>query len=67
MAKETDQGSHKVVSVSRKEAADLAGLLIAQLADVPLEGHHAGACPTLRIVDDGKIKYLLSIVLEPSN
>jgi len=59
-----DQGKAKVISLNRQEAADVVGLLVAQLADAALINNHAGACPVVNVVEDGKIKYRLFLVLK---
>ena len=54
----------KVISVSKKEAVDIIGLLAAQVANVTLSGNHAGAAPSLNILEHGVIKYRLLLCVE---
>lgn len=63
----TTTGEHDlhVVALSRSEAVGVIALLTAQLGGVPLEGNHAGAAPTVNVVDsNGTILYRLAICLE---
>lgn len=55
---------NQIIKLTAQEAADIIGLLAAQLADTPLVGNQAGACPTIKIVEDGRIKYALSLIIE---
>ncbi len=59
MATEKWVGKDQYVLLTRKEAADIIGLLGAQLAGEPLIGNSGGDCPTVRIVDAGCTKTLL--------
>lgn len=54
----------KVIAISGKEAADMIGLLAAQLARVPLCNNASGAAPSVNIVEHGVIKYRLVLCLE---
>ena len=63
MAEEFDKDRIKTVILSRKEVSDLIGLSAAQLADEPLIGNQAGACPTINIVEHGLIKYKMVFIL----
>lgn len=54
----------EVYALSRKEAADLVGLLTAQLAGVTLIGNQGGACPEIKIVDRGVVIRRLVLMLE---
>jgi len=52
-----------VITLSPSETANVIGLLAAQLAGTPLTGNAAGAAPTLNVVEDGRIKYRLSLIV----
>ena len=65
MATEVNHQELKIIAISRKEATDLIGLLVAQLADVTLVGNQGGAAPTINVVDRGRILYRLVLTLEP--
>jgi hypothetical protein len=56
-------GPELVITLSPSEAANVIGLLAAQLAGTPLTGNAAGAAPTLNVVEDGRIKYRLSLLV----
>ena len=51
----TDDGKLEVITLSREEAANVAALLTAQLADVPLQGNEIGAAPVVKLVESGRI------------
>lgn len=53
----------KLIVLTAKETANLIGLLAAQLGDVPLANHQAGATPIVNVVEDGKIKYRLALMV----
>ena len=50
-----------VVTISRKDAADMIALLAGQLAGKPIQGNQGGACPYI-IVDDGMGKRMTFVV-----
>jgi hypothetical protein len=67
MATETivaDEGTIRVVSLSRTEIVGIVSLLTAQLAGLPVSGNHAGGAPTVNVVDRGVILYRLALCLE---
>lgn len=58
----TDEGTIRVVSLSRTEIVGIVSLLTAQLAGLPVSG--AGGAPTVNVVDRGVILYRLALCLE---
>lgn len=64
MATEIKFEDLKVIAVSRQEATDLIGLLVAQLAGVALVGNTGGAAPTINVVDRGQTVYRMVVTLE---
>lgn len=65
MATEHVEPGLRIVSVDRKDAADLIGLLAAQLAGTALTGNMSGALPSINVVENGVVKYRLVLVLGP--
>ena len=55
-------GSDRHVVLSREEAVSIIALLAGQLGNVPLPGQHAGACPTIRVVEGDDV-YRMHVVL----
>ena len=49
MARQHNDTYGSILELTRKEAADIIGLLSAQLAEEPLIGNHSGACPQIII------------------
>jgi hypothetical protein len=65
MATEEIEGDIHCVIASKQEIVNLIGLLVAQLANVPLVGCVHGAIPELVILEHGVVKYRLCLVPEP--
>jgi hypothetical protein len=59
MATEVNEAGFRVIMLDRAEAANLIGLLAAQLAGTTLQGNVSGAAPSLNIEDRGVVKYRL--------
>jgi hypothetical protein len=55
-----------LIELTPKEAADLIGLLSGQLANEPLVNNELGACPEVRVLEDGKIKCRMLFVVVPT-
>lgn len=64
MAIEETVNDLHIITVGKKEATDIIGLLAAQLANVALSGHQLGATPSINIVENGQVKYRIVILLE---
>lgn len=64
MATEERVNNTRYIELTGKEAADLIGLLAAQLADEPLIGNQGGACPDVKITEMGQIKVWLSFIVD---
>lgn len=67
MAREVVQDHLRMIAVSRHEAANIIALLSAQLGDTNIQGNQAGACPEIRIVENGKIRSIMSFVVDPTD
>ena len=66
MATESLHNGLHIIVLSRQEAANVLGLLAAQLADVALSGNQCGAAPQFTIVrPDGSIAFRLCLTLDP--
>lgn len=57
MATEDTEGKLRIITLSPQEAVNMIGLLTAQLAGVPLQGHAAGSAPSINITEHGAIKH----------
>lgn len=64
MATETLHNELRVITIDPKEAADLIGLLAAQLAGKPLINNHAGAIASVNVVEHGVVKYRLCLMVD---
>jgi hypothetical protein len=65
MALEAKYKDMTTICLDRKEAADVIGLLAAQLAKVALVGNARGAMPSINVVVNGQVKYRLVLYVEP--
>lgn len=63
MATEIIEKELHAITLDRQEAANLIGLLAAQLAGTTLQGNMSGACPEVRIVDRGVVKHRICFVV----
>lgn len=64
MATEVIHENIRIISMDREDAANVIGLLAAQLAGTTLQGNQSGATPTINIVENGVIKYRLVLVVQ---
>ena len=55
------------IELTRKEAANIIGLLGAQLADEPLIGNQGGACPDVKVFSKvGQVKVWMAFIVDPN-
>jgi len=64
MATECIHKKFRFITLSRKEAVDMIGLLAADLAGETLSGNASGATAAVNVVEHGAIKYRLVISTE---